>query len=162
MSKWDFRSVLSLDMILIFRFGSIRESIEMKLGMGGLTEWIDVTLYCTLLMPNPTFIKKKNQYRRSFLRRNCLWHIWIWWPWWGARTYNRECGISWHIEVMIIQNQRWNQLLIRHPRRSNIKNRLLRRRWLPKEAGGRRFRSWTSQGLRREDLLHLDRSLLAT
>ena len=59
MSKWDFRSVLSLDMILIFRFGSIRESIEMKLGMGGLTEWIDVTLYCTLLMPNPTFIKKK-------------------------------------------------------------------------------------------------------
>ncbi|KAJ6721422.1 hypothetical protein OIU85_024506 [Salix viminalis] len=34
-------SVQSLDMILIFRCGSIRESIEMKLGMGGLPEWID-------------------------------------------------------------------------------------------------------------------------
>uniref|UniRef100_A0A6N2M648 Uncharacterized protein n=1 Tax=Salix viminalis TaxID=40686 RepID=A0A6N2M648_SALVM len=41
MSKWGIRSVQSLDMILIFRCGSIRESIEMKLGMGGLPEWID-------------------------------------------------------------------------------------------------------------------------
>uniref|UniRef100_A0A6N2MEI6 Uncharacterized protein n=1 Tax=Salix viminalis TaxID=40686 RepID=A0A6N2MEI6_SALVM len=29
---------------------------------------------------------------------------------------------------MIIQNQSWNHLLIGHPQRSNIKNRLLRRR----------------------------------